>query len=1004
MTKFTRGSEWRKWDVQVQTRLDAGYKVLGENHGLSEEDFQSLKDLSGLTEDEITKKERQISADKYARLLLSYVQLFTDIKVLCLTDHNTGGELDAFLNEAKNYEINVIPGVEVSSNQGIHMLCLFNPEAKWKDTWANSISHLMTELSCASPFDKNKQPENCGLSSQEIMRKVAQKGGIVIFAHIATDNGLFKNFATANGGKAHIDIYTQKECVAVQIPTVGKIADGVKNVIDGKDNNYGKKSVAQFRCSDSRNLKEIGLGYTWVKANPDFQGLEQAIVEHNERLTLKSKPELLKRIELNSTKVIERVSINKKDSSDLKKEDWFTENEILLNPGLVSIIGNKGSGKSALADIIGLLGNSLQFKDFSFLNVNKFKKGKAPKASHFEASMRWYSDEETAKVCLNDDPPENATEKVKYIPQNYLEKICNNVEEVANSAFDEEIQEVIFSHVPYEERLGTGSLLDLIGLKTKQIGSNCALLREELSSVNAKIISIENKLSKKSKKLLNEKIEEKENQLKAIKEPEKVLPPDQNDASQEENKKLVAQLESLRKAVAELEAKHQESNKKISTLNTKILNLKNTKSEIESFKARTDQFKTKINVDLEEYSLKADELINLNIDYTKLDSVISTLEIGLSEEKKAVINDEGENILKQQIEGKIEEMRALELTLDAPNRKYQAYLKEVDNWKKKKQEIEGDPEQIGSLNHLKEQKKALEKLGDTLNELYEDRYELSTKIFKETNKLKTEYQNLYAPIEQFMEGEEGVDKAEDSPEIELSFSASIVHTDFLSTFLNYINKARIGYFKGAEDAPRKLAEILKTADFQTANGVRDFLSIITKALLNDSDDSLAARIQEQMNTPQKISEFYDYIFSLTYLSPKYELTWSGKKPEELSPGERGCMLLVFYLLLDKRDHPLIIDQPEENLDNQTIFKILVPCVRKAKNGRQIIVVTHNPNIAVNCDADQIICASIDKKKKNKVIYKSGAIEDQKIREQIIDILEGTIPAFVKRSNAYRLRA
>ena len=114
------------------------------------------------------------------------------------------------------------------------------------------------------------------------------------------------------------------------------------------------------------------------------------------------------------------------------------------------------------------------------------------------------------------------------------------------------------------------------------------------------------------------------------------------------------------------------------------------------------------------------------------------------------------------------------------------------------------------------------------------------------------------------------------------------------------------------------------------------------------------------------------------------------------------MLLVFYLLLDKRDHPLIIDQPEENLDNQTIFKILVPCVRKAKNRRQIIIVTHNPNIAVNCDADQIICASIDKKKKNKVLYKSGAIEDQKIREQIIDILEGTIPAFVKRSNTYRI--
>ncbi|MCK4946352.1 MAG: hypothetical protein KAS59_08835 [Alphaproteobacteria bacterium] len=434
----------------------------------------------------------------------------------------------------------------------------------------------------------------------------------------------------------------------------------------------------------------------------------------------------------------------------------------------------------------------------------------------------------------------------------------------------------------------------------------------------------------------------------------------------------------------------------------KILNLRNAKSEIESYKIRTDQFKTKINVDLKEFGLKVDDLINLNINFTKLDAVISDLEAELNTEKETVFNDQNENILKQQIEENIEKMRILELTLDAPNRKYQAYLKEVDNWKKKKQEIEGDFEQIGSLNQLKEQKKSLEKLKDTLNELYENRYELSTKIFKNINKLKMEYQNLYAPIEQFMESKEDSDKAENNPEIELSFSASIVHTDFLNTFLNYINKGRSGFFKGTEDGSRKLSELLKTTDFQTANGVRYFLTNIIKALSDGSDDSILAKVQEQMNTPQKISEFYDYIFSLGYLSPKYELTWSGKKPEELSPGERGCMLLVFYLLLDKRNHPLIIDQPEENLDNQTIFKILVPCVRKAKNRRQIIIVTHNPNIAVNCDADQIICASIDKKKKNKVLYKSGAIEDQKIREQIIDILEGTIPAFVKRSNTYRI--
>jgi hypothetical protein len=52
-----------------------------------------------------------------------------------------------------------------------------------------------------------------------------------------------------------------------------------------------------------------------------------------------------------------------------------------------------------------------------------------------------------------------------------------------------------------------------------------------------------------------------------------------------------------------------------------------------------------------------------------------------------------------------------------------------------------------------------------------------------------------------------------------------------------------------------------------------------------------------------------------------------KELSELSPGERGTLLLVFYLLVDKDDIPLMIDQPEENLDNQTVFDLLVPCIK-----------------------------------------------------------------------------
>jgi predicted ATPase len=65
------------------------------------------------------------------------------------------------------------------------------------------------------------------------------------------------------------------------------------------------------------------------------------------------------------------------------------------------------------------------------------------------------------------------------------------------------------------------------------------------------------------------------------------------------------------------------------------------------------------------------------------------------------------------------------------------------------------------------------------------------------------------------------------------------------------------------------------------------------------------------------------------------LLWAVCRRGELSPGERGTLLLIFDLLIDRRDVPLIIDQPEDNLDNQTVYDMLVACLREARRRRQV---------------------------------------------------------------------
>lgn len=229
----------------------------------------------------------------------------------------------------------------------------------------------------------------------------------------------------------------------------------------------------------------------------------------------------------------------------------------------------------------------------------------------------------------------------------------------------------------------------------------------------------------------------------------------------------------------------------------------------------------------------------------------------------------------------------------------------------------------------------------------------------------------------------------------------IVDTGFQDQFFDLISQGVAGSFCGIEPGTKLLKEILDTHDFTTGDGIEAFLNDITDSLHTDRREAgKTVRVKDQLRKGKTVQALYDFIFSLGYFDPRYELRMGTKELSELSPGERGTLLLVFYLLVDNDDIPLLIDQPEENLDNQTVFELLVPCMKEAKQRRQLFMVTHNPNLAVVCDAEQIIWADLQKINNHTMQYLSGAIENPKINQAIVDILEGTMPAFHNRREKY----
>ena len=212
-----------------------------------------------------------------------------------------------------------------------------------------------------------------------------------------------------------------------------------------------------------------------------------------------------------------------------------------------------------------------------------------------------------------------------------------------------------------------------------------------------------------------------------------------------------------------------------------------------------------------------------------------------------------------------------------------------------------------------------------------------------------------------------------------------------------------GELRGEEESAQAIKTRFEKFEFVDGDDVTQFSASILD-LLNASKPQASASIpglRSLMRKDRDPKQVYDYLFELEYLEPQYSLLFQSTPIEQLSPGQRGALLLIFYLLVDKGRNPIILDQPEENLDNETVVSLLVPVLSIAKQRRQIIMVTHNPNLAVVCDAEQIIHAKFERNPEIAVTYSAGSIENPKINKVIVDILEGTKFAFDNRGGKYQ---
>jgi len=154
-------------------------------------------------------------------------------------------------------------------------------------------------------------------------------------------------------------------------------------------------------------------------------------------------------------------------------------------------------------------------------------------------------------------------------------------------------------------------------------------------------------------------------------------------------------------------------------------------------------------------------------------------------------------------------------------------------------------------------------------------------------------------------------------------------------------------------------------------------------------------------------------------SMDYRISYRNDSLDKMSPGKKGLVLLRLIIELSDKQWPILLDQPEDDLDSRSVYLELVAFLKAKKKQRQIIIVTHNPNLVVGADAEEVIVANQDGQEpgrdneKYRFEYVSGALENsfdepgrhgvlyQKgIREHVCDVLEGGKEAFQKREQKY----
>lgn len=879
--------------------------------------------------------------------LLRYMA--AEIDCVAVTDHNSGAWVDVLKTAYEQMkaqppsgfrELTLFPGVEISAQGGVHILAVFVPSATTSD-----IDTLLGSVGYQGTKGDSDGVTNRGIA--EVIQAVLTAGAIPIPAHADDTKGLLQ--CQPNTRQSVVDANTLRQAMGVE---------GLLAVEWGNGNNLWPQCVAtdELRlakvlgsdCHSFQGVNALDSAYTWVKmASPTLEGLRLALLDGN-GVSIRRSDEgtfdpfkvpahIITGIEIENARYMGNGQAARLDCS----------------PFFNAVVGGRGTGKSTVVHGLRLAAGRTQelaalgqdseprvhFDEFC--KVATGRDGKGALRAETVIRLEWQHDDERLRLSWRANGQTSGQGAA-------VEEWCNgqwqpSPSQSVNAA---RFPLRIFSQGQIAALAGSGrqTLLGIIdeAARIEPLKQAFEEAKRTFFTQRARLRELDGKLAGQAE--VERRLDEAGKKLAALSQ---------------------ADHATVLRAYAQAQHQEREVNNLFEQLHDGAQHIAELPEQIVLDDWPSQHFSEQ-DADLLAWRKDADAQVEqvraaLLVQAQKLSAFIETLQ---------------QDVRHAQWKARTQAARQAHTALQQ-----QLAAQGVS-----------DPQAFARLTQEKQQ---LETQHKALQKMKSDRQELAKQIEVQQDLLVEKRQDITQARQFFIQSTLTNNTQVRIAVAPFGFEPRLIERELRELIDVTDNRFEDDILKIENGEPSGgMAFTLARADA----GKADAVAAVKQALLGgDALDewNLGGRFRNYLQRKHEKLEFSDHVlawFPEDDLRIEYQRDGAWHPISRGSQGQRSAALLAFLLAFG--EEPIVLDQPEDDLDNHLIYDLIVRQIRENKLGRQLIIVTHNPNVVVNGDAELVHVMEFGRGQ--CFVQQSGALQESAVRREVCRVMEGGHEAFSRR--------